>query len=180
MTASPSAQTPPVFLVLPVVTNGFMPSLAIPPTPHIAPPKVPALVAAAHAVTRLDYLSARLRASHDRHSHLSCSQIQHKECCPRCPAPVVAVGSPAVKLIPLYEADASTSTGQPGLMSPVSTLRERIRCFLVVPPSGVVIVSRKSAREGRSTIGVPMMPIGSNLGLQRSAAETGGPRCVAR
>ena len=54
-----------------------------------------------------------------------------------------------VKLIPLYEAVASTSTGQPGLISPVSTLREKMRCFLVVPPSGVIIASKKSAREAK-------------------------------
>src|SRR5437016_354551 len=51
MTASPSLQLLPVPDVLPVITNGFIPSVAIPPTPHIAPPRAPALVAAAHAVT---------------------------------------------------------------------------------------------------------------------------------
>src|SRR5215470_6249436 len=57
------------------------------------------------------------------------------------------------KFMPLYVAVASTSTGQPGLMLPVSTFRERMRCFLVVPPSGVIIASKKSAREPRSTMG---------------------------
>ena len=57
--------------------------------------------------------------------------------------------------MPLYVAVASTSTGQPGLMSPVSTFRERMRCFLVVPPSGVIIALKKSARDARSTIGRP-------------------------
>src|SRR5207253_9300361 len=49
ITASPPLQLPPVPDVLPVVTNGLRPSLATPPTPHMAPPV--ALVAAAHAVT---------------------------------------------------------------------------------------------------------------------------------
>ena len=81
----------------------------------------------------------------------------------------------ALKVLPLYVAVAATSTGQPGLMSPVSMLREMMRCFMVSPPSGVVIASKNSAREGRSTIGVPMMPMGSNLVHSRSPADTGGP-----
>ena len=79
-----------------------------------------------------------------------------------------------MKFMPLYEAVASTSTGQPGLMSPVSTLSEKMRCFLVAPPSGVIIASKKSAREARSTTGVPVMPMGSNLVQMRSSAGTGG------
>src|SRR5262245_60864558 len=39
--ASPPTQSPPVLTVLPVVTNGFFPSLATPPTPHIAPRHAP-------------------------------------------------------------------------------------------------------------------------------------------
>ena len=84
-----------------------------------------------------------------------------------------------MKSTPLYEAVASTSMGQPGLMSPVSTLREKSRCFLVSPPSGVIIASKKSAREARSTMGVPVMPMGSNFVHMRSSADTGSPtfRC---
>ena len=74
----------------------------------------------------------------------------------------------------------STSTGQPGLMSPVSTFRERMRCFLVVPPSGVIIALKKSARDARSTIGVPMIPMGSKSLQTRSSAEQDRPRCAAR
>src|SRR5260370_332723 len=47
ITASPPCQSGGL-KVLPVITNGFFPSLAMPPTPHMAPPWV--LVAAAHAV----------------------------------------------------------------------------------------------------------------------------------
>src|SRR5438876_2148690 len=48
ITASPPSQFGGL-KVLPVITNGFFPSLAMPPTPHMEPPCV--LVAAAHAVT---------------------------------------------------------------------------------------------------------------------------------
>ena len=69
-----------------------------------------------------------------------------------------------------------TSTGQPGFMLPVSTSSDKMRCFLVVPPSGVIIASKKSAREARSMTGVPVIPMGSNLGGQaRSPDGTGGP-----
>src|SRR5881227_494867 len=51
ITASPPSQLPSVPEVFPVVTNGFLPSLAMPPVPHIAPPLVLGLVAAAQAVT---------------------------------------------------------------------------------------------------------------------------------
>src|SRR2546423_1937518 len=51
ITASPPSQLPFVPEVFPVVTNGFLPSLAMPPVPHIAPPLVLGLVAAAQAVT---------------------------------------------------------------------------------------------------------------------------------
>src|SRR4029077_9370832 len=37
ITASPPSQIPPVLKVLRVVTNGFFPSLATPPTAHIPP-----------------------------------------------------------------------------------------------------------------------------------------------
>jgi hypothetical protein len=50
---------------------------------------------------------------------------------------------------------------------------------LVVPPSGMVIASKKSAREARSTIGVPRMPMRSNRLQLRWSPGTGGPtfRC---
>ena len=38
ITASPPLQFPSVVKVLLVVTNGLVPSLAMPPTPHMAPP----------------------------------------------------------------------------------------------------------------------------------------------
>src|SRR6266480_3420052 len=92
MSASPPPQLPPVPDVLPVVTNGLTPSLATPPTPHMAPPV--ALVAAAHAVT-VDGLSIGTpTSSHARDCNPSCSHTQHKECCLRFRVPTVAVGSP--------------------------------------------------------------------------------------
>jgi len=42
--------------------------------------------------------------------------------------------------------------------------------FIVSPPSGVVHCVQKERPEARSTMGVPVTPTGSNLGLQRSPA----------
>src|SRR5215472_5401004 len=67
--------------------------------------------------------------------------------------------------MPLNIATSPTSTGQPGLMSPVSALSEKMRCFLVIPPSGVIMALKKSAREARSTMGVPVIPNGLILPL---------------
>src|SRR5262249_10858828 len=69
--------------------------------------------------------------------------------------------------------------GPAGIEVAAATFRERMRCFLVVPPSGVIIASKKSAREPRSTMGVPVMPTGSSLVQMRSSADTGSPtfRC---
>src|SRR5262249_54850510 len=67
--------------------------------------------------------------------------------------------------------------GQPEFGAPVSTFREEIRCFLVTPPSGVVIASKNSDREGRSTPVLPVLPAGfEKLAHARSAAITGTPR----
>lgn len=66
---------------------------------------------------------------------------------------------------------ALTSTGQPALVAPVSTFTEKIMCFTVSPPSGVVIASKNSEREGRSTTGVPEMPRG--LMLPQGSLESG-------
>src|SRR5439155_1764760 len=66
ITASPPSQLPFVPEVFAVVTNGFLPSLAMPPVPHIAPPPVLGLVAAAHAVT-LDGSSIGMPTSQPRY-----------------------------------------------------------------------------------------------------------------
>src|SRR5262245_8150643 len=51
-----------------------------------------------------------------------------------------------------------------------------MKCFLVVPLSGVIIALKKSAREARSITGVPVIPKGSILPLHiRSPADTGSP-----
>lgn len=61
--------------------------------------------------------------------------------------------------MPLYDAAASTSTGQPALVAPLSTFNEKMKCFCVVP-SGVITASKKSDRDARSTTGVPVIPRG--------------------
>ena len=43
-----------------------------------------------------------------------------------------------------------------------------MRCLLVTPLSGVVIASNNSAREVRSTTGVPVMPEGVNVTAQEA------------
>ena len=50
---------------------------------------------------------------------------------------------------------------------------------MVVPPSGVTIAFKKSAREARSTIGVPMIPMEPTSVQKRSGSGTGAPtfRC---
>src|SRR5881227_1849211 len=92
ITASPPLQLPPVPDVLPVVTNGLTPSLATPPTPHMARlwhwwPR-PMLL------RWMDYRLELPPASHARDCNPSCSHTQHKECCLRFRVPAVAVGSP--------------------------------------------------------------------------------------
>src|ERR1700730_16875801 len=76
-------------------------------------------------------------------------------------------------------AAAFTCTGQFVLMLLVSTFREKMRCSLVVPPSGVVMASKKSERDVRSTMGVPVMPSGSMSPHGRLDKGTGAPtfRC---
>src|SRR6266481_3371017 len=82
-----------------------------------------------------------------------------------------------LKTVLLYAAVAPTSTGQPGLVAPVSTFKEKMKCFCVVP-SGVMVASKKSDRDARSTTGVPVMPRGTIL-LPGDADGTGVPtlRC---
>src|SRR5439155_25527792 len=70
---------------------------------------------------------------------------------------------------------ASPSTGQPLLMLPVSTFSAKMRCFLVVPLYGVVIASRNSVPDGRSTTGVLVMPSGLMSAHGRLVSGTGAP-----
>src|ERR1043166_5172858 len=110
MIASPPCQVPPVFAVFPVVTNGLTPSLAIPPTPHMAPPQLPP-PPAAHAVTVAG-------SSIGTPTNQPC-QRQRSLILPyptyRMLPTILSAGRccwiAAVKSIPLYEAVASTSTG---------------------------------------------------------------------
>jgi hypothetical protein len=71
---------------------------------------------------------------------------------------------------------ALTSMGQPTLTRPVSIASANIRCFLVVPPSGVVIPSTKSVGDAASMTGVPVMPSGSMLPHGMADKGTGAPR----
>ena len=66
---------------------------------------------------------------------------------------------------------AFTSTGQPGLVAPVSTFKEKMKCFLGAPS---INASKKSDRDARSTTGVPMMPTGLMFPHGRPEV-TGGP-----
>src|SRR5438067_673732 len=70
------------------------------------------------------------------------------------------------------ETVAFTSTGQPALVAPVSTLREKIMC-LGVPLT--TSASKKSAREVRSTAGVFVMPTGLMLPQGRLLDGTAVP-----
>ena len=80
-----------------------------------------------------------------------------------------------VKAIPLYLAVAFTFTGQPGLVAPVSTFNEKMKCLFVGPS---IMASKNNDLEGRWTTGVPVMPSGLILPHGRPEV-TGGPtlRC---
>ena len=65
-----------------------------------------------------------------------------------------------------------TFTGQPGLRMPVSTFREKMRCSTVKVTGSRVNASKKSALDGKSTTGVPVMPYGEMLPHMRALAGT--------